>query len=235
MTDLTIDGGRGLVIDEGRVGDWSQTYTGRRFYPLDPRPEDIDLLDIAVALSNISRYGGHCRFYSVAEHSVLVSRMVAPEHRLSALFHDAAEAYVQDLTRPIKRALRDLGQFDGFKALDAAVQAAIEAKFGLSPIPREVIEADTAICALEREVLHPRAQAWDLPEVPLDLVICASSPKNASRDWLRKACGLLELEYVAYEARLCELETEDRMCKWYHSMFGHGSGAANSNYPGKDY
>lgn len=55
-------------------GDWMQTYTGRRFYPLDPRPDEIDPEDIAHALSLLCRYGGHVdRFYSVAEHCVLMS------------------------------------------------------------------------------------------------------------------------------------------------------------------
>jgi hypothetical protein len=64
-------------------GDWIQTATGRPFWPIDPRPEDIDIEDIAHALSMLCRFGGHClRFYSVAEHSVLLSQYVAPEHKL---------------------------------------------------------------------------------------------------------------------------------------------------------
>lgn len=59
-----------------RAGDWMQTFTGRQFWPMDPRPEDLDILDIAHALSLLCRFGGHCqRFYSVAEHSVHVSTL----------------------------------------------------------------------------------------------------------------------------------------------------------------
>ena len=57
-----------------RYGDFIQTYSGIEFYPLDPRIEEVKLLDIAHALSNICRFTGHCNeFYSVAQHSVLVS------------------------------------------------------------------------------------------------------------------------------------------------------------------
>ena len=57
-----------------RRGDWMQTHSGLRFYPLDPRPEDIRIEDIAHALPMICRFNGHCsRFYSVAEHSLNVA------------------------------------------------------------------------------------------------------------------------------------------------------------------
>ncbi|MDO4254358.1 MAG: hypothetical protein Q4C81_04310 [Kocuria sp.] len=84
-------------------GNWMQTYTGRRFYPLDSRPEDVDVVDVAHALSMQCRYNGHVRlFMSVAEHCVLVSRLVPSEHALWGLLHDATEAYVGDMVRPLK-------------------------------------------------------------------------------------------------------------------------------------
>ena len=87
-----------------RVGDWIQTMSGVIFYPLDPRPEEIRIEDIAHALSHQCRFAGHCReFYSVAEHSVRVSRELPQEFMLWGLLHDASEAYLVDLPRPIKR------------------------------------------------------------------------------------------------------------------------------------
>lgn len=85
---------------------WIQTYTGIQFSYSDCKPEDIRIKDIARALSNICRFTGHCaRFYSVAQHSVLVS-----EHTTNAfygLMHDTAEAYVGDVNRPMKSLFKE--------------------------------------------------------------------------------------------------------------------------------
>ena len=108
-----------------RKGDWIQTFTGRAFYVLDPRPEDVDIEDIAHALSMQCRFAGHCReFYSVAQHSVTASWLVPPEDALWGLLHDAAEAYVVDLPRPIKRAwqLESYGIIDRDVALPPGEQ-----------------------------------------------------------------------------------------------------------------
>lgn len=87
-----------------RSGNWIQTHSGERFYPFDPRKEEIILDDIVHALSLICRFVGHCsNFYSVAQHSVLVSQKCTPEYMLEGLLHDAAEAYISDIAHPIKR------------------------------------------------------------------------------------------------------------------------------------
>jgi len=159
--DLTFTGGRGLVQDAGRVGDWMQTYSGRRFYPLDPRAADVDIIDIAMALGNMSRYGGHCRFYSVAEHSVMVSHAVPAELALEGLLHDATEAYITDLIRPLKRAL---GPANDYFKIDTNIRLAIAERFGLAPTePALVKQADVAVLGAEKAVLHPRSDPWELP------------------------------------------------------------------------
>lgn len=82
---------------------WIQTFTGKKVFPLAMTAEMVCVDDIAHALSMKCRFTGHCReFYSIAEHSVRVSLLVRPELRLAALLHDAAEAYLPDLARPIK-------------------------------------------------------------------------------------------------------------------------------------
>lgn len=172
-------------------GDWMQTFTGRAFYPLDPRAEDVDPVDIAHALSMLCRYGGHTqRFYSVAEHCVLMSRKVAPEHALAALLHDATEAYVGDVIRPIKHSLPD------YCTIEDRVALAIAERFGIDPhLPAEVKLADTRILLDERvAVLGPRPLPWH-PSVealePLGVDIQCWSPEVARREYLSRLGDLL--------------------------------------------
>lgn len=94
----------------GRVGDWIHLFTGGRFWPLDPRPGEVDPRDIAHSLSMQCRYVGHTsRFYSVAEHCLLVAGALERDGHpdgtvLMGLLHDSAEAYLHDISRPLKRA-----------------------------------------------------------------------------------------------------------------------------------
>lgn len=163
-------------------GDWMQTNSGRRFYPLDPRPAEIDPEDIAHALSLLCRYGGHVdRFYSVAEHCVLMSRAVAPENALAALLHDATEAYVCDVPRPLKRVLA------GYGAIEAATWAAIVTRFAVDlTLPEEVKDADNRILLTERNALMRRAERWGVDDehAPLPVEIVGWSPADAERFYL---------------------------------------------------
>ena len=80
---------------------WIQTYTGKKFFPMNPKTEDLDIIDIAHALSMKCRFVGHTKqFYSVAQHSVIVSWNCSNPHL--GLLHDAAEAYLPDVPAPIK-------------------------------------------------------------------------------------------------------------------------------------
>lgn len=126
---------------------WLQTFTGRRFYPLSPDPEDVCLDDIAHALGMLCRFGGHTsRFYSVAEHCYLLSYAVAPENALHALLHDATEAYVQDIVRPLKVQLPD------YRTIENRVWSAISHHFDIQwMIADEVRDADTRILLNERD------------------------------------------------------------------------------------
>jgi hypothetical protein len=121
-----------------RIGNWMQTYSGKAFYPYDLRVEDFCIEDIAHALSMLCRYGGHCKkFYSVAEHSVLLSYEVPLEDALAGLMHDATEAYLVDMPRPIK-----VG-FPQYKEMEGKLWSAICSKFNLAEeLPASVKKAD---------------------------------------------------------------------------------------------
>lgn len=172
-------------------GDWMQTYSGRRFYPLDPRPEDIHRSDIAHALSLLCRYGGHVdRFYSVAEHCVLMSEAVPPEDALAALLHDATEAYVCDVPRPLKR------QLAAYMEIEERVWAAVTERFGISRrLPDLVHEADNRILLTERDVLMPRHEAWeqDGQMDPLPVEVTGWSPDEAEARYLARLASLLSI------------------------------------------
>lgn len=131
-------------------GPWIQTYTGRRFYPLDPLPEDVHIKDIAYVLAGEWRFGGHCRpRINVGQHSVLVSRKLedlgcsAPVC-LAGLLHDASEAFARDLNRPLKRELPE------YRQLEERIQEAIFQRFDLPwPMPAVIHEVDNRVMANE--------------------------------------------------------------------------------------
>ena len=113
-----------------RDGVWFETFSGVKFYPLDPRPEDILIEDIAHALSNQCRFAGQSRVhYSVAEHSLRVSHYV-PQGccPLQALLHDASEAYLVDLPSPIKYGTILGGEY---RIIEEVLMGTIYRKFGV--------------------------------------------------------------------------------------------------------
>jgi len=152
---------------------WMQTYTGRAFYPMDPRTEDVDIIDIAHALARICRFGGHCSdHYSVIEHSLLVEGLVhdlGGSHldRLWGLMHDSAEAYTGDIIRPIKYSSPEVTAI--LKGMeDKCLEVIAEALELPLPIPPIVKRADEAALAVEcRDLMRgERAGDWCLPECP---------------------------------------------------------------------
>lgn len=171
--------------DQPRTGAWIQTYTGRAVYPMDMRPEDICIEDIAHALSMQCRYSGHClRFYSVAEHSVLIARwlrQVSDAVALEGLLHDATEAYLADVPRPIKPFLV------GYKEAEARAAEAIAQAFDLSMAghPDIVHEADNRILHDERiQNMATSERGWSLTGVRLGVTLQFWSPERAKAEFL---------------------------------------------------
>lgn len=186
---------------------WIQTHTGRAFDLLEPRSEDVNVADIAHALSRINRFSGHTHGepYSVAHHSMLVADLLAswgapPAIVREGLLHDAGEAYYGDITSPVKRAMKDrvhsvLSRFrsdaDGdhvatirdplgsmVASIDEVVRAALMLPEHETPI---VKRADLVALAIERRDLFggtKEPRDWELPEFAPTNAPCGRLHRN---------------------------------------------------------
>lgn len=146
MMDVEV----GLPGHEGRKGYYMLTWSGGHYFPCDPREREIFIADIAHHLAMQCRFNGAVtRFYSVAEHCYHCSFEGPQDEALERLMHDAAEAYLGDLIRPLKK-LPEL--FSAFGELEERNDRAIAARFGLTyPWPTSVKTADEAVCTLEMQ------------------------------------------------------------------------------------
>lgn len=137
-------------MEGGYLMSWIETFTGGQFWPLDPKPGDVNIIDIAHSLSMQCRFNGHTLiFYSVAEHSVIVAKELKEQGynkvvQLYGLLHDAAEAYTCDIPRPLKAQLKQ------YKHIEYWVQRAVWEAFNL-PVPRGSTE--TAIHQMDNALL----------------------------------------------------------------------------------
>jgi uncharacterized protein len=178
-------------VTELEPGPFIQTVSGRRINPFDPDPAEIDPHDIAQALSNQCRFGGHCRvFYSVAQHSVHVSDLVRedggdPETVMAALLHDASEAYLVDLPHPLKHR-SELGA--AYRRAEAVLEEAIRERFSLVADMSGIKPIDRALLATERRAFT--GDVWHWPELdgfePLDLTLEPWEPAKAAREFLAR-------------------------------------------------
>ena len=139
-------------------------YTGGKFYPLDPREDEVHIEDIAHALSLMNRFNGHTKYpYSVGQHSVLISKLIqkhgwGKNEQLFGLLHDAAEAYIGDVIRPFKHYLPN------FKIYEDKILACVCRRFGVEMHTRTLAvckEYDNLLCAAEKRDLHPTKIVWE--------------------------------------------------------------------------
>ena len=147
---------------------WILTNQGQRFDLLTPSAAMVHPQDIAHSLARLCRFNGHTgKHYSVAQHCYLAADLVEPEHQLHALLHDATEAYIGDMTRPLKLAMRgyaqDMAVDDVYGQVEQRIWLAICERFDLDPeLPDQVKEVDMYLLAVERRDLMPsHPDAWE--------------------------------------------------------------------------
>jgi uncharacterized protein len=173
MIDVSMADARRIRLHSGAVFDF-----------LDPWSSQFTLDDIAHGLSNVCRYAGQCRgFYSVAEHSLFVSQ-VAEGYEFPALMHDAAEAFIGDMTRPLKLLLPE------YTRVETEIERAIFARFGVpTPLSMEVKYADLRVLAAEQAQLMPAgADEWARIAglAPAPIIVKRMPPEIAKRRFLER-------------------------------------------------
>lgn len=200
MPNLAVeDVGMMRAGNETRVGDWMETAFGHKFFPLDPRPEEVHLADIAAHLARINRYNGAAKLecYSVAEHSVIMAFWLYREYACEklayqGLFHDAPEAYIGDMVRPLKR------NMPAFVAAEAPVYNAIVEAFPVLlqshggvlntvyELDDRVHDADNRILVDERkQAMRPSTNSWGIDHLePLGIRIHGWSAGEAEARFL---------------------------------------------------
>jgi len=186
-----------FVNTSHRKGGSILTHTGILFWPMDARPQEVDIEDIAHSLSNMCRFAGHVnQFYSVAQHCVMVSRLVDIKnmHRISGLvcslaglLHDASEAYLVDVPRPIKKYLKE------YQVIEHHLQDVIAAAFSLHKGTFElpiIKDADNLALAIEaHNLVNDPQKLWSVEARCgsfLKEKIVPLSPTQAKKAFLRR-------------------------------------------------
>jgi uncharacterized protein len=193
-----------LDTDTGyRAATFIETYTGRPFWPLRPSKEAISIIDIAHALSNQCRYSGHVKFfYSVAQHCCLLSQWLA-EHGgssldcLQILMHDAAEAYLVDIPRPVKQYMPQ------YRVWDHAINDVVRDWMGWKHLPILPIQddLDSRIIVDERaQLMDPaRLNDWGHKMEPVGVNIEPWTPQEAEHAFLVLYASYTKEVYGSYQ------------------------------------
>lgn len=169
------------------------TFSGLRFYPLSPTKETIHIADIARSLSQQGRFSGHTsRYYSVAQHCVLVSELSSGRAALAGLLHDAAEAYILDIPRPIKQ----LSSMSGYRKMDEAISKLIFKKYNVS------FDKEIQTCVKNSDNIALYIEAYNLMSIGsfanierfseyVDFILPAWSSKEAEKQFLLRFKDLI--------------------------------------------
>jgi hypothetical protein len=172
------------------LSDGIRLFSGAMFDYNNPAACDVAIEDIAHAASQICRFAGHTKhFYSVAQHAVNASMIVAPGFEFDALMHDTAESFTNDIPTPLKVAV------PMFKELELRIEAAMAAKFNFAfPLPAEVKLVDTQMLGFEKAALLPQdTSQWEMLQgVPLPdhlrqrIDLRSWAPEQAKRNFLAR-------------------------------------------------
>ena len=183
---------------EKRKGDWQETYTGR-FYAIDPRSDEVNLIDIAHGLSLICRYTGQCKhFYSVAQHCLNVYKDLKQlgydeTIQLRGLLHDASEVYISDLPKPFKVEIPE------YKKFEERIEKAIYERFGLTfptdDVHKIIKFSDNEVLYNEVEALMNNVENWTskYPHRKLDIDTEFRDMKEVEQEYLDTAKKLMKL------------------------------------------
>ena len=188
--------GSTLAPDSELARFYIRTFTGKQFYFDRIEENEIDIRDIAHALAMNCRWTGHVKsFYSVAQHSEYVSKMVPAAHALAGLLHDASEAYMHDTPSPLKWHLKQQG-FTAFSELETRIDKHIFDQFKL-PYPRaaEIKNADLRMLATEHRDLMLNGHEMEVKylQKPYQFTIQPWSPEQAEQEFLERYRSLTEL------------------------------------------
>lgn len=159
------------------IYDYIGTFTNKKFHFMNPSIDEICIEDIAQALSMNCRYSGHVKdFYSVAEHSVIIADLVYAQTNsrskaLAALLHDASEAYLTDIPRPIKPYLTN------YVDIEANIEKVIQKKFSIPPMDKLTKYLDTHIVGAEAKLLFNVVPDWANDYDHIDVSILNLTPK----------------------------------------------------------
>ena len=177
-----------------RKGDWAQIYSGENFWPLDPKSEEVDINDIAHSLALQCRFNGHCNsFFSIAQHSVFVSKIVSPEQALAGLLHDASEAYIGDIVSPLKKFLFE------FREIEKNIEKVIFERFGIemeNVNHSEIKKADKIALFTEmRDLMKKPHSKWDDVDSfnPHPDKIIPLIPEEAEKEFLERYKELTQM------------------------------------------
>jgi len=182
----------GLYADSARVAMGIEMINGERFTFLEPKVSMIDPEVIAHAIANLCRFTGHTRqFYSVAQHCVIVSELVPEGLALQGLLHDASEAFIGDVSRPLKAVMDDLAP-GVLHDIEERIHEVIAKRFKSGfPHDPEIKAADNVCLATEkRDLMAPASRPWlNMPE-PMRRRIDPWGPAKAKRRWLERFAEL---------------------------------------------